>query len=134
MKSKPKIESIRALCRLSSEFATSGFSSELDVLFGKLHASVTHIKNMVITLLSNIVIILTLFLGVCLSIEHDLTVVVPPGRRECFNQHIKEGQTFDFEFQVSSLDYNWKQLQILANVRKCSELLFIRKKNFLGTK
>ncbi|XP_072025926.1 transmembrane emp24 domain-containing protein 1-like isoform X2 [Amphiura filiformis] len=55
---------------------------------------------MVITLISNIVIILTLLLGFCLSIEHDLTIIVPAGRRECFNQHIREGQTFDFEFQV----------------------------------
>ncbi len=56
---------------------------------------------MVITLISNIVIVLTLLLGLCLGIEHDLTIIVPAGRRECFNQLIREGQTLDFEFQVS---------------------------------
>ncbi|XP_071796005.1 transmembrane emp24 domain-containing protein 5-like [Asterias amurensis] len=45
-------------------------------------------------------IVLLGFLRGCLCIEHDLTVVVPAGRRECFHQHIKEKKTLDFEFQV----------------------------------
>lgn len=36
------------------------------------------------------------------GIMHDLTVIVPPGRRECFHQTMKTGFNLEFEFQASS--------------------------------
>ncbi|XP_022097845.1 transmembrane emp24 domain-containing protein 5-like [Acanthaster planci] len=45
------------------------------------------------------VFMITVF-GTCWCVEHDLTIVVPAGRRECFHQHIKAQKTLDFEFQV----------------------------------
>ncbi|XP_038053096.1 transmembrane emp24 domain-containing protein 5-like [Patiria miniata] len=47
-----------------------------------------------------VAVFLISILGTCWCIEHDLTVVVPAGRRECFHQRIKEQKTLDFEFQV----------------------------------
>ncbi|XP_041467190.1 transmembrane emp24 domain-containing protein 5-like [Lytechinus variegatus] len=44
------------------------------------------------------------------GIMHDLTVIVPPGRRECFHQTMNSGSNLEFEFQVlegGDLDINF---------------------------
>ncbi|XP_072182437.1 transmembrane emp24 domain-containing protein 5-like [Diadema setosum] len=44
------------------------------------------------------------------GIMHDMTVVVPPGKRECFHQAMKEDFNLEFEFQVlegGDLDINF---------------------------
>ncbi|XP_071955907.1 transmembrane emp24 domain-containing protein 5-like [Antedon mediterranea] len=55
-------------------------------------------------------LVVSFLFQICLSVEIDMTVLVPAGRRECFYQPIKAKQTLDFEFQViegGDLDINF---------------------------
>ena len=44
-----------------------------------------------------------LLVTLCVSnaAELEFTVEIDPARRECFHQEIKQGTTFEFEYQVS---------------------------------
>jgi len=40
--------------------------------------------------------------GISDAVELEFTIEIDPARRECFHQEIKQGTSFEFEYQVSS--------------------------------